>query len=38
MIEANLKKEEEDILTVWFNAWKYENEKYLAVVPLLRTI
>lgn len=28
----------ENILTVWFNAWRYEQEKTLAVVPLLRTI
>jgi predicted KAP-like P-loop ATPase len=27
-----------DVLPVWFNAWKYEREKYLAAVPLLRTI
>ena len=36
--ELNVYKREKDILTVWFNAWKYENEKYLAVVPFLRTI
>ena len=34
----NVYKRDKDILTVWFNAWKYENEKHLAVVPLLRTI
>ncbi len=22
----------------WFDAWRYENEKYLAVVPFLRTV
>lgn len=27
-----------DILPVWFNPWRFENEEYLAVVPLLRTI
>ena len=31
-------KGERDILTVWFNAWKYEKETYLAVIPFLRTI
>ena len=36
--ELNVYKRERNILTVWFNAWKYENEKYLAVVPFLRTI
>ena len=25
-------------MVVWFDAWKYEKEKYLAVVPFLRTI
>jgi hypothetical protein len=34
----NVYEKEKDILTVWFNAWKYEKEKYLAVVPFLRTI
>ena len=28
----------DDILTVWFDSWKYEKEKYLAIVPLIRTI
>jgi KAP-like P-loop domain-containing protein len=37
MIEAELKTDPK-IITVWFNAWKYEREEYLAVVPLLRTI
>ena len=27
-----------DILAVWFDAWKYEREKYLAVIPFIRTI
>jgi len=26
------------ILTVWFDAWRYEREQYLAVIPFLRTI
>ncbi len=28
----------EDIIVVWFDAWWYENEKYSAVIPLIRTI
>ena len=26
------------IITVWFDAWRYENEKFSALVPLVRTI
>ena len=26
------------ILTVWFDAWRYEREKYLAIIPFLRLI
>jgi KAP family P-loop domain len=26
------------ILPVWFDAWKYEKEKYIAVIPMIRTI
>jgi uncharacterized protein YjbI with pentapeptide repeats len=26
------------ILTVWFDAWRYENEEFSALVPLVRTI
>lgn len=37
MIKAHLDSKE-DILTVWFNAWRYEREQYLATIPLLRTI
>jgi predicted KAP-like P-loop ATPase len=28
----------EDILTVWFNAWRYEREEQFALVSLLKTI
>jgi uncharacterized protein YjbI with pentapeptide repeats len=28
----------EYVVPVWFNAWLYEREKYLAIVPLLNTI
>jgi KAP family P-loop domain len=31
-------KNENNILTVWFDAWKYEREKYLAIIPFIRTI
>ncbi len=27
-----------DILTVWFNAWRYEREEYFALIALLKTI
>jgi hypothetical protein len=26
------------MLTVWFDAWKYKNEKEFALIPLLKTI
>jgi hypothetical protein len=26
------------IITVWFDAWKYEREEFLAVIPFLRTV
>ena len=35
-IEQELKSE--SITTVWFNAWKYENEAHHATIPLLKTI
>ena len=25
-------------MIVWFDTWKYENEKYLAAIPFIRTI
>lgn len=37
MIERKLGNHD-DILVVWFDAWKYEKEKYLAVIPFIRTI
>lgn len=27
-----------DILTVWFNAWRYEREEQFALIPLMKTI
>lgn len=38
MIEKELDKDSEKILTVWFDAWRYEREKYLAIIPFLRQI
>jgi hypothetical protein len=39
MIEKKLKdNNHNDTLVVWFDAWKYEKEKHLAIVPLIRTI
>ncbi len=37
MIEEGL-KQYDSILVVWFDAWKYEKEKYLAIIPFIRTI
>jgi predicted KAP-like P-loop ATPase len=37
MIEQELKNDR-DMLVVWFEAWKYEKEEYLAVIPFLRTV
>jgi hypothetical protein len=30
--------ENDKIVTVWFDAWRYEREEYLAVIPFLRTV
>ncbi len=39
MIEGELLSKASDrVLTVWFDAWRYEREKYLAVIPFLRQI
>ena len=37
-IKNELDKDKENIITVWFDAWKYENEKQFALIPLLKTI
>lgn len=37
MIKKELEKKNE-ILSVWFNAWRYEREKHLAAIPFLRQI
>jgi tetratricopeptide (TPR) repeat protein len=31
-------EENKKILLVWFDAWRYEREEYLAVIPFLRTM
>lgn len=31
-------KDKDDVVPLWFNAWRYEREKYSAVIPLLNTI
>ncbi|MGC1928857.1 MAG: P-loop NTPase fold protein [Candidatus Nitrosopolaris sp.] len=39
MIQKHLDEEHKnDILTIWFDAWRYENEEFSALVPLVRTI
>ena len=37
-IEKEFDKDKENIISVWFDAWKYENEKEFALIPLLKTI
>ena len=37
MIEEQLHKNDK-ILTIWFDAWRYEYERYLAITPLLKLI
>jgi hypothetical protein len=36
--EFDNERDKEKILTVWFDAWRYEKEKYLAVIPFLRQV
>jgi sucrose-6-phosphate hydrolase SacC (GH32 family) len=31
-------KAKKDLLVVWFDAWKYEKEKHLTMLPFIRTI
>jgi len=39
MIQNHLDvKYKNDIKTIWFDAWRYENEEFSALVPLVRTI
>ena len=37
-IEKKLEEGRKDVLTIWFNAWKYERDNNLAVVSLLKAI
>ena len=37
-LEKEFDKDKENIISVWFDAWKYENEKEFALTPLLKTI
>ena len=39
MIQNHLdEKYKNDIITIWFDAWRYEYEEFSALVPLVRTI
>jgi Cdc6-like AAA superfamily ATPase len=39
MIKSELKeKYKDDIITLWFEAWRYDRDKYLALVPFLRQL
>jgi hypothetical protein len=35
---GNLTLRENNILTIWFNAWRYESEEHLALIPLMKVI
>ena len=37
-IENALKSDKKNILTIWFNAWRYEREEQFALVSLMKTI
>jgi hypothetical protein len=36
--KANIYLQENEILTIWFNAWRYEREDQFALIALLKTI
>lgn len=39
MIKSELKEKYQDnVITIWFDAWRYEGEEYSAMIPLIRTI
>jgi predicted KAP-like P-loop ATPase len=37
-IENALKSDKKNILTIWFNAWRYEREEQFALISLMKTI
>jgi hypothetical protein len=38
VVEDKLQQNNNNILTVWFNAWRYEREEQFAIIALLKTI
>lgn len=38
MIQNHLDGKYNNIIAIWFDAWRYENEEFSALVPLVRTI
>ena len=38
MVWNKMKRDDKNILTVWFDAWRFEREENIAVVPFLRTV
>lgn len=38
VVEHELRSADENILPVWFNAWRYEREDQFAIIALLKTI
>jgi predicted KAP-like P-loop ATPase len=37
-LDDEKEKEENAVILVWFNAWRYEREDHFAIIPLLKTI
>ena len=35
-LEKEFDKDKENIISVWFDAWKYENEKEFALTPITK--
>ena len=38
LIRNKLEENKKEILTIWFNAWRYEREEQLAITALMKTI
>jgi len=38
LVESKLNDSEEKILSIWFNAWRYEREEHYATIALMKTI